>query len=88
MGVLSCMLALNIGFLHCIAVEGSCSQPSLTVWWILSVLKILLLNKPLLLSQLHRGPLQHTELLQPLRPAQVWCERILVWAMGMTKRLS
>uniref|UniRef100_A0A8D0XKR9 Microtubule associated protein RP/EB family member 1 n=2 Tax=Sus scrofa TaxID=9823 RepID=A0A8D0XKR9_PIG len=32
------------------------------------------------------GPLQHTELLQPLRLAQVWCGRILVWGTGMTKQ--
>lgn len=27
-----------------------------------------------------------TELLQHLQLAQVWCQRILVWAMGMTKQ--
>ena len=72
--------ALCGGPLHCITVESSWSQPSVVVWWVLFVLKFLLLKKKPTLSpsQLHRGPLQHTELLQPLRLARVWCGRIPV----------
>ncbi|VCW85515.1 unnamed protein product [Gulo gulo] len=47
------------------------------------------LKKPLSsCSQLPRGPLQHTEPLQPLRLAQMWHKRILVWATGMMKQLN
>lgn len=80
--------ALSVGSPHCIAVEGSWSQPPFVVWWVLFCLEIspLKKKKQLCSSQLHRGPLQHTELLQPLRLARAWCGRILVWGTGMTKQ--
>ena len=46
--IMGCNLAcwaLCGGSLHCIAVESSWSQPSLVVWWVLFVLKFLLLKK-------------------------------------------